>query len=108
MLILNKINSVNNRVIDNNQVIIDTRDKISELSKLKSKIDTLCAASNVRMSSSSRTFYKQGSNDDSTFKRQLKFFGVTESSELKSKMNVFLATKILSEQYASGLVWIST
>ena len=78
-----QINSVNDRVIENNQVIIDTRDKISELSELKTKVDTLCAKSNVKTSSSSRTFYKQGSNADSTFKRQLKFIGVTENSEPK-------------------------
>ena len=51
-----QINSVNDRVIENNQVIIDTRDKISELSELKTKVDTFCAKSNVKMSSSSRTF----------------------------------------------------
>ena len=95
--------------IENNQVIINTPIKISELSELKTKDDTLSAASNVKMSSSSRKIYQQGSKVDSTFKRPLKFIGVTEKSELKKiKMNNFFVTKILSQQCASRLVWIST
>ena len=84
---------MNDRVTENNQVIIDNRDKISELSELKTKVDTLCTASNVKMSSSSRTFYHQGSNADSTFKRQLKFIGVNENFELKNQNEPLLNDK---------------
>ena len=85
IVIYNQLNSVNDRVIGNNQVKIDDRDKISELTEVKTKVDTLCTASNVKMSSSTRTFYQQGSNAESNFKRQLKFIGVTQNSELNNR-----------------------
>ena len=48
-VISKQINSVKDRVIQNNQVIIDTLGQISELSELKTKVDTFCATSNVKI-----------------------------------------------------------
>ena len=39
IVIYNQLTSVNDRVIGNNQVKIDDRDKISELTELKTKVD---------------------------------------------------------------------
>ena len=96
--------SVNDCLFENIQVIVDNRDNISELLELKTKVDTLVAATKVKVSSLNPT--TSFTNKAQTLTLNLKgnnFIGVAENPELQNQNDRFLNDENSTETICFGI-----